>query len=327
MTLQGIFESTMNKHLKQMPLGTQLRFDRELALDALSVEAIAPVLTYKTMHTGKSVAARAVVDSHTLHAMPKHILPETLAAISKKLDHQLRAQMATMDPLQWYSTNYDVTTGGSSATCSYTVATDTANYIAFDYQQKAYQGYLFQQQQQALQQQVLRPEKWPDPHIPADRPAGIALTPGCGPVSLPDGAEIRIDEKGNYKIHDKDAKVIYKANRSREFNPFVNAGDRIAEFIEYVRREVPAIQGSDISQLPLELFVNWLILEAAEKDGDEAPPDVVPVPNSRLLVDRINPRCRYPKCGRFIKRASVDVGFNYCNPQHAEQHVLLLKAA
>lgn len=145
-------------------------------------------------------------------------------------------------------------------------------------------------------------------------------------IRLQDGTIIHIDGKGNYRIEDKDATVIYKANRMREFNPFVNAGDLLSDFIDYVRQTIPGVRRADIPDLPLQLFVHWLILEAATRDGDDAPSDIVPVPESRLLKGIVKPQCVLPSCRRYIKRRFSTAGFNYCNPQHAGNHGKLLRA-
>ncbi len=145
-------------------------------------------------------------------------------------------------------------------------------------------------------------------------------------IKMADGSIIHIDAQGNFRIEDANAKITYKATHMRNFNPYVNAGDLLARFIDYVRVAVPGIRRSDIPGLPLQLFVHWLILEAASRDGDPAPPDIVPVPQSRLLVARVRPQCRLPICRRYILRISIDTGFNYCNPKHAAAHGRLLAA-
>ncbi len=145
-------------------------------------------------------------------------------------------------------------------------------------------------------------------------------------IKMADGSIIHIDAQGNFRIEDANAKVTYTANRVRNFNPYVNAGDLLARFIDYVRVEIPGIRRSDIPGLPLQVFVHWLILEAASRDGDPVPPEVIPVPESRMLTARVRPQCRLPICRRYIPRISIDTGFNYCNPNHAATHGKLLAA-
>jgi hypothetical protein len=144
-----------------------------------------------------------------------------------------------------------------------------------------------------------------------DIPQGRALR-----ICLADGSCIHVDNKGNFRVEDSGAKVIYKASRVREFNPFINASDLLAEFIRYVG--TLDVKRSEVQGLPLGLFVNWLVIRAAETDDDPIPSDIVPVPQHRLLRARINPRCI--ACQRYIPRTFAAQGFAYCNPQHAERH-------
>lgn len=94
----------------------------------------------------------------------------------------------------------------------------------------------------------------------------ITVTAGYK-VNLPDGAVIDIDDKGSYKINDKDAKVVYQASRVREFNPFINASDLLERFIADVGK-IDGVDQSNVLRVPVEGFINWLIRQAAQKDGD-----------------------------------------------------------
>lgn len=151
----------------------------------------------------------------------------------------------------------------------------------------------------------------------------VKFRPGVGrELKLPDGAVLRLKADGNYVIDAADAKVVYRANWNREFNPYVNASDLLTRFLGYVAGL--GIRKEDVKTLPLALFVNWLVLEAASKDQDEPPPEVVPVPKHRLLTARVKPRCLV--CQRFIPRASAQAGFSYCDPDHAARHFARLTA-
>lgn len=84
---------------------------------------------------------------------------------------------------------------------------------------------------------------------------------------LPDGSKVVIDFNGNYEIIDKNAIVTYQANNIREFNKYVNASDLLESFIRDVGKL--GVKQKDIFSLPIDLFINWLIVKAAEKDGDK----------------------------------------------------------
>lgn len=84
------------------------------------------------------------------------------------------------------------------------------------------------------------------------------------------------------------------------FNPFLNASDQLQKFIRDAGRA--GARQSDVLSLPVELFINWLILKAAERDGS--------LPG-RLLT----PRCRW--CGRFLAAARAQAGILFCGEAHA----------
>lgn len=99
-----------------------------------------------------------------------------------------------------------------------------------------------------------------------DDPVAFALD-SVGEYRLPDGTRISVNGDGNFQLDDKDAKVVYKANRIREFNPYVNASDLLERFIEEAGRL--GVEQTRMLKLPVEAFINWLIREAAKKDGDK----------------------------------------------------------
>lgn len=119
-----------------------------------------------------------------------------------------------------------------------------------------------------------------------------------GEILLPDGSKVVID-KGNFHVEDKAAQITYKANRVREFNRFLNASDLLQAFIADLG-EAGARQ-SDVLAVPIELFINWLILKAAEQDHEPARGGILP-------------RCRW--CQRFISRARVQAGIMFCGEPH-----------
>jgi len=150
------------------------------------------------------------------------------------------------------------------------------------------------------------PQPWPPQH---DIHLGEELIAG-----LPDGAKFIVEKNGSYRIEDKNAKVTYRANRFREFNRFLNASDRIEEFIKYCGSF--DVSQNEMLDLPLKLFIMWLILEAAS--ADEIPPEVSDVERLQLeFKKRLLPRC---KCGRFISRKKVASGFTFCSGAHYDKY-------
>lgn len=131
---------------------------------------------------------------------------------------------------------------------------------------------------------------------------------------LPDGAIVSIKLDNNkVEVLDDDAKVIYKANTHREFNRYVNASDLLEEFIDFCGKL--GVKQQDFLNIPIELFINWLIIMAANADGEPVPDDVTPVEKHPALPAPNNqPRCR--ACGRFISDEKVRLGINFCDDQH-----------
>lgn len=135
-------------------------------------------------------------------------------------------------------------------------------------------------------------------------------------VKLPDGTEIEVKTDGSYEIKDADAKVIYRANRVREFNRFVNASDVLEGFIRFCGAEAQ-VHKEDMLELPIRLFIGWLILEAAKADKEPAPDDIKLLPDLRRAVE---PRCR--SCGRFLRRALKLRRLEFCGTTCFEKQLI-----
>jgi hypothetical protein len=114
---------------------------------------------------------------------------------------------------------------------------------------------------------------------------GKLVVPKGRDLLLPDGTVLHIDDLGNVRIDDANAKVIYQASRMREFNPYINASDLLASFIRYLG--TLGLGRSDAGQIPVALFINWLVIEAATRDGDPIPDDVLPLPAHPFLQQRL----------------------------------------
>lgn len=134
-------------------------------------------------------------------------------------------------------------------------------------------------------------------------------------LELPDGSVIKVDGHGNFTISDKDAVVTYKGNNTREFNRHINASDLLEAFIGDLGKL--GVKQDEVLNVPIEMFINWLIFKAAEEDGDDAPTDVP------LLESSVTPH-KHPKClgcGRFIRKKLVEHKVHFCNPEHHERYL------
>jgi len=142
--------------------------------------------------------------------------------------------------------------------------------------------------------------------------AGLAMLEHGQTYELPDGSKLEIDDMGNYKIKDKSAKVTYQACKIRAFNRYINASDLLEEFIKDMGKL--GAKQNDILNLPLELFINWLICTSAEADGD--PYDDVPkLPGKIIRKDRC--RC----CGWFIPNHLRRQDLLFYAPDHYDKYL------
>jgi hypothetical protein len=128
-------------------------------------------------------------------------------------------------------------------------------------------------------------------------------------VTLPDGTMIEMEPSGNFKIIDAKAKITYKSNNVRDFNSYINASDKLEDFIKFCG-EVGVRQG-EMLEIPIKHFIGWLIVKAAEADGEELPalPDLCP----KL------PRCM--TCGRFMAQRRAERKVFYCRPTCLEKEL------
>lgn len=126
-------------------------------------------------------------------------------------------------------------------------------------------------------------------------------------IKLPDGTRIEVAKDGSFKIADKDAKVIYRANRMRDFNPFLNVSDKLEEFIEFCGAN--GVRKTEMMELPINLFIGWLVIQAAKADR-EPEPDIPLLPDLRKRA--VLPRC--PSCGRFTAAALRAKKIEFCKP-------------
>jgi hypothetical protein len=88
-------------------------------------------------------------------------------------------------------------------------------------------------------------------------------------LSLPDGTVIDVKSDGSYVINDADAKVVYRASRVHDFNAYLNASDKLEDFIRYCGEQ--GVRQDEMLSIPVRHFVAWLVVEAALADGEEPP--------------------------------------------------------
>lgn len=177
-----------------------------------------------------------------------------------------------------------------------------------------------------------RTDRPPAPKAPEEKFVRLRLVDGLPRIGLsgrrryglPNGAVLHVSQGGDVRVEDRDAKVVYEAASRREFNPYVNASDVLAEFVKYAGGL--GVRRSEFLGLPIGLFVNWLVVTAAEKDKEPVPEDVRPLPElvARHRLAQRGARCT---CGRFVRRALADGGFRYCGPGCAERHYRRLSTA
>lgn len=150
-----------------------------------------------------------------------------------------------------------------------------------------------------------------------ETPAPVKLLAGRT-YKMPDGSKVILDHQGGFRVDDAKARVIYQANRVREFNPFLNASDLLDE---YITELAPlGVRQDQVLNLAIEHFICWLVHKAAERDCDAPPKDVPKLPPPEAF--RIERRCR--SCGRFIRAAYLKAQIYFCTPAHMQKKLEML---
>ncbi len=96
------------------------------------------------------------------------------------------------------------------------------------------------------------------------------------------------------------------------FNEYVNASDLLKDFIKFLG-EI-GVNQKQFLDLPIELFINWLVIMAAKADGEAPPDDVRVKDHPRLPAPYYGTKCR--ACGRFVGEAKAKEGLPFCGPDH-----------
>jgi len=101
----------------------------------------------------------------------------------------------------------------------------------------------------------------------------------------------------------------------RILNKYLTASDLLEAFIADVGK-LGAKEG-DILNIPIELFINWLVCKAAEEDGHDAPEGLKALPSNVTPIR--NDRCRC--CGQFITEHRRQAGVLFCSTAHMDQYL------
>lgn len=98
----------------------------------------------------------------------------------------------------------------------------------------------------------------------------------------------------------------------RILNRYLSASDLLEEFITDLGPL--GVRQGEVLNIPVELFINWLICKAAEEDGAKVD-DVLMLPGK---IDRTD-RCKY--CGCFVTMVQRRIGALFCDGEHYERYI------
>lgn len=144
-----------------------------------------------------------------------------------------------------------------------------------------------------------------DIHIPDQSNAETKLT-------LPNGTVVKINHDDTVVIDDSDARTLYKSPPSRGFNRYLNGSDLLEGFIGYCADQ--GLSKKEFTQLPIELFIYWLVVEAARSDGDPVD-DTLPLLESAVSkVKIVYHRCKC--CGKFLSTKYKQKNIDFCSSEH-----------
>lgn len=140
----------------------------------------------------------------------------------------------------------------------------------------------------------------PLPFIPLTADYHVADGYECA-IKMPDGSIIVVKTDGSYVINDKDAKVTYRANRVREFNSYINASDKLEDFIRFCGEA--GVRQDEMLNIPIKHFIAWLVVEAAQADGEKP---------AMALPDLRRKPVHCASCGRFMSLKMITRKLNTC---------------
>jgi hypothetical protein len=138
-------------------------------------------------------------------------------------------------------------------------------------------------------------------------------------IKLPNGAILEVQKDGSYSINDKGVITVIRPPAQRNFNTYLNASDRLEEFIKYCGEL--GLKQDELLNLPINSFIMWLILESAKADQEPTPDDVKLLPS---LLKQKYPRCI--QCNKFISKEKVQRQIQFCKPKCFDRHYAKLAA-
>lgn len=97
----------------------------------------------------------------------------------------------------------------------------------------------------------------------------------------------------------------------RVLNRYLNASDLLEEFIRDLKPL--GVKQDEVLNVPIELFINWLVIRSAEEDGIEDH-DAPALPD---LIER-NDRCK--SCGRYVTNSIRKSQNLFCNGVCLDNH-------
>lgn len=95
----------------------------------------------------------------------------------------------------------------------------------------------------------------------------------------------------------------------RAFNRYINASDLLEEFIRWLGTQ--RVRQRQVLELPLDLFVKWLVIRACEEDQEE--------PNVTLELPAPPPRLRCVQCQRYMPKSKVPFDRAVCAVRYFEK--------
>jgi len=100
----------------------------------------------------------------------------------------------------------------------------------------------------------------------------------------------------------------------REFNKYISASDLLEEFIRWLGEQ--GLRQGEVSKLPLEYFIKWLVIRACEEDQEEPNVELPALPAPKAFH-----RC--VGCGRFMPIAITLALHAWCSASYFSRQAVL----